>query len=127
MKEKKLIEKLVLIQQANCDSLDRIVNYGDSKRDDETLGDIVFDSGFLIEDMIQKKYDFEKFLIYMKEALTEKELDILLKRSGCFDERMTLQEIGDEYGINRERVRQIEQKAIKKLKNTEYGSSFNPY
>lgn len=127
MKEGKLIKKLVLIQQANCDSLDRIVNYGDSKRDDETLRDIVSDSGFLIEDMIQEKYDFEKFLIYMKETLTERELDILFKRSGCFDERMTLQEIGDEYGINRERVRQIEIKAIKKLRKTEYGKSFNPY
>jgi RNA polymerase sigma factor (sigma-70 family) len=49
-------------------------------------------------------------------SLDEKEKEIVEKRLGIIDgKRHTLQEIGDEYGITRERVRQIEFKALKKM------------
>ena len=54
----------------------------------------------------------------MKEKLTEREFDVLMKRFGFTDGRVhTLDEIGKEFGITRERVRQIEVKALRKLRS----------
>ena len=54
-------------------------------------------------------------LAKFKKNLTERELDILENR--LFSEKAaTLQEIGERYGISRERVRQIESNMIKKMK-----------
>lgn len=50
-----------------------------------------------------------------KESLNERELDIFNRRIFS-DEPETLQEIGKEYAISRERVRQIENNIIKKMK-----------
>lgn len=51
--------------------------------------------------------------------LNEKEKDIVRRRFGLGDKRHTLEEIGKHYNITRERVRQIENLSIKKLKEIE--------
>lgn len=51
----------------------------------------------------------------IKPSLNEKELDILENRI-LADEPKTLQEIGDKYGITRERTRQLEERLLKNLK-----------
>jgi DNA-directed RNA polymerase sigma subunit (sigma70/sigma32) len=48
-------------------------------------------------------------------SLAEKERSVITRRIGLKGERETLQEIGDTYGITRERVRQIEDVGIKKI------------
>ena len=48
-------------------------------------------------------------------SLVEKERSVIIRRIGLKGERETLQEIGDTYGITRERVRQIEDVGIKKI------------
>ena len=48
-------------------------------------------------------------------SLVEKERSVIIRRIGLNGERETLQEIGDTYGITRERVRQIEDVGIKKI------------
>ena len=48
-------------------------------------------------------------------SLAEKERSVIIRRIGLKWERETLQEIGDTYGITRERVRQIEDVGIKKI------------
>ena len=52
----------------------------------------------------------------LKKSLTEKEL-ILLEERVLSDEPLTLQEIGDKYGITREAVRQTEARLMKKIKD----------
>ena len=61
--------------------------------------------------------DFYKTLEFCKEkSLSDKEFDILCKRFGLYDkDKQTLEEISQELGVTRERVRQIESKALKKL------------
>ena len=49
------------------------------------------------------------------DSLAEKERTVISRRIGLNGERETLQEIGDTYGITRERVRQIEDVGIKKI------------
>ncbi|EMK3312230.1 sigma-70 family RNA polymerase sigma factor [Vibrio vulnificus] len=49
-------------------------------------------------------------------TLTDKELDIIKRRFGLDDKpEQTLEEVGKEYGVTRERIRQIEAKTLKKL------------
>jgi hypothetical protein len=50
----------------------------------------------------------------------ERERDIIRRRMGLDAVAETLQQIGDDYGVTRERVRQIESKAIKRLRREEY-------
>lgn len=50
-------------------------------------------------------------------TLTDRERDIIKSFFGIGSAEMTLEEIGDEFGLTRERVRQIKEKAIRRLRN----------
>lgn len=47
--------------------------------------------------------------------LSDKESYVITHRIGLYGHKETLQEIGDNYGITRERVRQIEDKGVKSI------------
>ena len=52
------------------------------------------------------------------DTLTEREADVLKMRFGMYDGRThTLEEVGQIFGVTRERIRQIENKAIRKLRH----------
>ena len=51
------------------------------------------------------------------DILNERERDIIEMSFGISQPEMTLEEIGDRFGLTRERVRQIREKAIRKLRN----------
>ena len=62
------------------------------------------------------------------ETLTPREADIIRKFFGIKVPEMTLEEIGDELNLTRERVRQIKEKAIRRLKqNPRVNSLLKPY
>lgn len=65
------------------------------------------------------------------ETLSEREKEIIIKRYGFNKENrpMTLQEVGNELNVTRERIRQIESKALHKMKNLSRrrGYNFNDY
>ena len=51
-------------------------------------------------------------------TLTQREADVLKMRFGIYDGRThTLEEVGKTFGVTRERIRQIENKAIRKLRH----------
>ena len=62
-----------------------------------------------IENLLHNKID------EFKKTMTERELEIFEQRIFA-DNPATLQDIGDRYGISRERVRQVEKNIIKKLR-----------
>ena len=89
----------------------------------ETIGDNIY-----LEDIIGKNDDVEEKIIkedqlsemrdLLDSTLTEREKEILELRYGLYNNKIhTLKEIGAILNITRERVRQIEKKAIIKLKN----------
>ena len=60
--------------------------------------------------------------------LNAKELDIIERRYAINrEERQTLEQIGEEYDVTRERIRQIESKALKKLRSPNISTLWNTY
>lgn len=85
----------------------------------EVYGSLLPDSEVYIDEQLSEAENRQlllKKLAEYRERLTEKELDIFDNRIMAEDP-MTLQELGDRYSISRERVRQIQQRIIKNIKN----------
>ena len=57
----------------------------------------------------------------------EREREIITRRFGLYDRRETLEQIGELLGITRERVRQIKEKAIRRLRHTSRSKALKTY
>lgn len=80
----------------------------------------------LDEKLVEESY--KKLLSGMLGHLDEKERRVLSLRYGLRgEEPMTLKQVGDIIGLSRERVRQIETQALKKLKHHAKGKQLNWY
>ena len=83
-----------------------------------TMGDLIADSN--VENPYQNmvKEANTQIVEAVLATLSNKEADILRMRFGIgADKPMTLEEVGQHYGVTRERIRQVENKAIRKLRN----------
>jgi RNA polymerase primary sigma factor len=60
-------------------------------------------------------------------TLTERERDIIKLFFGIGVQEMTLEEIGERFGLTRERVRQIKEKAIRRLRHTSRSKLLKDY
>jgi RNA polymerase primary sigma factor len=64
-----------------------------------------------------ERVEMEKTMLRLMGHLKPVEVDILRKRFGLYDGReRTLQEIGDEHRLSRERIRQVQDRALSKLR-----------
>ncbi len=63
----------------------------------------------------------------LSTLLSEREKDIIISFFGISCQEMTLEEIGEKFGLTRERVRQIKEKALRKLKNSDKGKLLKSY
>jgi len=80
------------------------------------------------DDLIDRLLPLQIRDLIEKCELTPREKDILYERYGFNDGKVkTLEEIGVKYKLTRERVRQIEAKAIKKIRNSKYIKDFAIY
>ena len=88
--------------------------------DDSELGDFVADSKKSPEEVyIDSSLRAELLALLDAAKLTDREKGIIMLRYGIADGRpRTLEEVGQEYDVTRERIRQIECKALKKLRVT---------
>ncbi|MGN1311506.1 MAG: RNA polymerase sigma factor RpoD/SigA [Bacilli bacterium] len=87
------------------------------EEEDTTLMDFVDDKDFSVEDNVFNE-DLRKTLEWaFNDGLTEREIQVIKARFGFDDNKiMTLEEVGKMFGVTRERIRQIERKALRKLK-----------
>ena len=95
-------------------SLDATLDRGEDER---TLGDSMADEMALDPTGITQNHEVERLLANWIETLTEREQEVLEGRFGLHDrEPETLEVLSDRLGLTRERVRQIQNEALTKLR-----------
>ena len=88
----------------------------------DRLADVVEDKNSkTVEDILSDKELTEELKIAMEE-LSDIEKEIINARYGLDQEKKTLKEVGDKYSFTKERIRQIEKKALKKMHSKRYSS-----
>jgi RNA polymerase primary sigma factor len=97
--------------------------------DDGRFGDFIEDKSSLSPSDAILKDDLRVQIESVLEQLNEREKAVIKLRFGIMDDESdrTLEEIGRELNVTRERVRQIESSAIKKLKHPKVGRKLKNY
>lgn len=88
------------------------------EEDDSHLGDFIEDQDALAPDAAAAYELLKEQLEEVLDTLTDREENVLRLRFGLDDGRTrTLEEVGKVFGVTRERIRQIEAKALRKLRH----------
>ena len=87
------------------------------EEDDSTLGDFVEDTDADVPVEVASFKLLQEYLSLVLEGLNERERQVLIMRFGLADGKVkTLEEVGSHFNVTRERIRQIETKALAKLR-----------
>ncbi|MDO5047036.1 MAG: sigma-70 family RNA polymerase sigma factor [Anaerococcus sp.] len=115
--DKKQADDLFLINRNQVNSTSLNINLDSEDSTGDELMDMVGDESTPVDMLILEK-DMENFLIKALDQLTDREKQIIIYRYGLDNEKpKTLEEIGKIYDLSRERIRQIENQALGKLKD----------
>ena len=110
------IEKIIEANRTAADTLSLDMPVGDEE--DTTIGSFVEDDNTPGPVDATSNMLLAEALTEILGTLTEREADVLKMRFGMYDGRThTLEEVGQIFGVTRERIRQIENKAIRKLRH----------
>ncbi len=110
------IEKIIEANRTAADTLSLDMPVGDEE--DTTIGSFVEDDNTPGPVDATSNAMLSEALTEILGTLTEREADVLRMRFGMYDGRThTLEEVGQIFGVTRERIRQIENKAIRKLRH----------
>ena len=90
---------------------------GGEEGGDSELGDFIEDERYSVDDTINNIFMSDFFNAFLKSTrVSERDKKILLLRNGFYNnKKCTLEEIASMYGVTRERVRQIELNALRRL------------
>ena len=98
------------------------------EEDDSHLGDFIEDKESQSPSEYTTKSLLKDELYAVMKDLTDREEKVLRLRYGLDDNKpRTLEEVGKEFGVTRERIRQIEAKAIRKLRHPSRAKRFGDY
>jgi len=88
------------------------------EEEDSHIGDFIADNDLPPPDAAAASTLLKEQLMSVLETLTEREKKVLILRFGLEDGKArTLEEVGREFQVTRERIRQIEAKALRKLRH----------
>lgn len=98
------------------------------EEEDNTMGDFIEDTTFVTPADFAINQDLKEQLYKSMSSLEDREKNVLIARFGLEDNNpKTLDEIGAEMHLSRERIRQIEEKALRKLRNPIRSENLKPY
>ncbi len=110
------VEKIIEANRTAADTLSLDTPVGDEE--DTSIGSFVPDEANPGPAEATSNALLAEALKEILDTLTEREADVLRMRFGMYDGRThTLEEVGQIFGVTRERIRQIENKAIRKLRH----------
>jgi RNA polymerase primary sigma factor len=120
------VEKVHQIRTINQDTVSLEKPIGDEE--DSVLSDFIADDKILSPDAETARNILREQVIEILNDLSPKERKILEMRHGLEDGVMhTLEEVGREFGVTRERIRQIEAKAHEKIRQHEKAAKLKNY
>ena len=112
---KEKVMELVMIRNTFMNNVSLDIPVGIDE--DTSLGEFIADEDYSVEEIIISM-DLRNSLEEILNILDGRSKDIIIKRFGLNgQEPMTLEEIGEIYNVTRERIRQIESKALRKLRH----------
>ena len=120
------IEKVREILKVSADSISLDTPIGEE--DDSHLGDFIKDERIVGPEDAAAYSVLQDQISKLLETLTEREQRVLILRFGLQDGRTrTLEEVGKEFNVTRERIRQIEAKALAKLRKNKDTKKLHEY
>ena len=109
------VEKVAALAQWLRDTVSLESRIGEDG--DAVLGDLIPSHDGTVEEQVTDRERDRNLRGLMERHLNARQIDVLNLRFGMNGRPMTLEQVGAEYGLTRERIRQIEAKALKILKN----------
>jgi RNA polymerase primary sigma factor len=98
------------------------------ERDSSVVGDFVENSSYTSPENVAIENNLKEDINAVLETLTEKEREVIQYRFGLNGRRaMSLKEIGERFSLTKERIRQIEKNALKRLSQTNRSEILESY
>ena len=110
------VDKVIEVQRISQDPISIESKMG--HEEDSKIGDLIPDESALSPHEIAQQNMLKEQLMNILETLTPREQKVIRLRYGLDDSHpRTLEEVGREFSVTRERIRQIEAKALRKLRH----------
>jgi RNA polymerase primary sigma factor len=121
------VEKIYQIEKISQDTISLELPVGDDD-DRSRLSDFISDDKIISPDQEVAHSILTDQIMEILDTLSEKERKILEMRHGLLDGTYhTLEEVGKEFGVTRERIRQIEAKALEKIRQHDKARRLKSY
>ncbi len=121
------VEKIYQIEKISQDTISLELPVGDDD-DRSRLSDFISDDKIISPDQEVAHSILTDQITEILDTLSEKERKILEMRHGLLDGTYhTLEEVGKEFGVTRERIRQIEAKALEKIRQHDKARRLKSY
>lgn len=123
------VDKIYTIQKINQDTVSLESPVGDDDDERSTLGSFIADETIASPDQDASRRILSEQMGAILDELSPKERKILEMRNGLTEDGVcyTLEEVGREFGVTRERIRQIEAKALERIRFHERAKQLKSY
>ena len=123
------VEKIYTIQKINQDTVSLESPVGEEDDERSTLGSFIADETIASPDQDASRRILNEQMMQILDELSPKERKILEMRNGLTEDGIcyTLEEVGREFGVTRERIRQIEAKALERIRYHERAKQLKSY